>query len=74
MKNPFAKKGPRSVEAILSQFNETVVELQEREKAQRDEAVRQDEIIAKANVDKTNAENEAQRAANVAQKIQDLIA
>lgn len=68
------KKGPRSVEAILSQFNETVVELQEREKAQRDEAVRQDEIIAKANVDKTNAENEAQRAANVAQKIQDLIA
>ncbi|MBP7540536.1 MAG: hypothetical protein KA802_11410 [Saprospiraceae bacterium] len=35
MKNPFAKsKGPRSVNDILSQFNYTVAELQEREKAQ----------------------------------------
>lgn len=73
--NPFAKsKGPRSVNDILSQFNDTVAELQEREKAQRDEAIRQDEIIAQAAVDKANAEEEAVRAANVAQKIQDLIA
>ena len=74
MQNPFAKKkGPRSVDAILSQFTENIKELEEREQAQKDEVFRQDEVIAKATADKAAAEQEAVRAANVAQKIKDLI-
>lgn len=40
MQNPFAKKkGPRSVDAILSQFTDNIKELEEREQAPKGRSI-----------------------------------